>query len=127
MKLIKPYKINVLAIYVPLLEYLNRKEINMPDKKQILEFIAQNRELLAREYHIQKIGLFGSYARDEATATSDIDLVVEFEKNTENIHALKMEITEIFKKQFHTNVNIASEKYIKPRVKQRILEESIFV
>jgi hypothetical protein len=99
----------------------------MPDKNQILEFIAQNRELLAREYRIKKIGLFGSYARDEATATSDIDLVVEFEKNTENIHALKMEITEIFKKQFHTNVDIASEKYMKPRVKQRILEESIFV
>ncbi len=99
----------------------------MPDKEQIIEFIEQNREFLTREYHIQRIGLFGSYARNEATEKSDIDLVVNFEKNTENIHELKKKLGDMFRVRFHTGVDIASEKYIKPRVRQRILEESIFV
>lgn len=36
------------------------------------------------KYQISEIYLFGSYAREEATADSDIDLVI----NSENIHGL---------------------------------------
>ena len=31
-------------------------------------------------FHIREIGLFGSYIRGEQTASSDIDVLVEFEK-----------------------------------------------
>ena len=35
---------------------------------------------LARRYHIKRMSLFGSAARGEMTASSDIDLLVEFEQ-----------------------------------------------
>lgn len=35
---------------------------------------------LAREFGVKKIGLFGSFARGTASADSDVDLVIEFER-----------------------------------------------
>ncbi len=43
----------------------------MNTKNEVIEFLRQNRELLTERYHISKIGLFGSFARDEQTANSD--------------------------------------------------------
>jgi predicted nucleotidyltransferase len=34
---------------------------------------------LCRQYHVRTLSLFGSASRDEATAQSDVDLLIEFE------------------------------------------------
>jgi len=47
----------------------------------VLIFIQNNKEELLRKYHITKIGVFGSYARYENNAKSDIDLIVEFDES----------------------------------------------
>lgn len=36
-------------------------------------------EALCREYHIHRLALFGSALRDDFTADSDVDVLVEFE------------------------------------------------
>jgi len=36
-------------------------------------------EALCRQYHVRTLSLFGSAAREEATADSDVDLLIEFE------------------------------------------------
>lgn len=46
--------------------------------QQILEKLAALRPALLKRYPIQRLALFGSYARDEATHDSDIDVLVEF-------------------------------------------------
>lgn len=35
---------------------------------------------LQQKYFVEKLGIFGSFARDEATSNSDIDLLVQFSK-----------------------------------------------
>ena len=55
-------------------------------KTTILEFLQSNKQKLAQDYGVTKIGLFGSYARDEAKEDSDIDIAVEMESNKKNIH-----------------------------------------
>jgi len=49
-------------------------------RKEIVDFLINNKDSFQREFSVKKIGLFGSYARDEATDESDIDVVVELEK-----------------------------------------------
>lgn len=39
----------------------------------------QNKKSVLKNYGVKDLGLFGSFVRDEATETSDIDLIVEFE------------------------------------------------
>ena len=55
----------------------------MKSRDQILAFLRQNKKLFRDRYHIIRIGLFGSYARGDQNVNSDIDLLVEFEDNTQ--------------------------------------------
>lgn len=48
----------------------------MSDKVLTLEDIARVVKPLAEKYHISEVYIFGSYARNEATASSDIDFLV---------------------------------------------------
>ena len=90
----------------------------MKTKDQILTFLAQNKKLFRDKYHIVRIGLFGSYARGEQNTNSDIDLLVEFEENTQDLYDLKMQLKDFFRIQLGIEVDICREKYIKPRIKK---------
>lgn len=51
----------------------------MKSKDEILAVLRAHKEDLARRYHVRSLLLFGSRARGDATESSDIDLVVEFD------------------------------------------------
>jgi predicted nucleotidyltransferase len=50
----------------------------MMTRDQIVESLRREQGYLGVEYGVSKIALFGSYAKDEADETSDIDLLIEF-------------------------------------------------
>lgn len=99
----------------------------MVRKDEILSFLRERKGELFSEYQLVKIGLFGSYARDEATESSDIDLIVEFQPNTENLTEKKSKIKELVAQRFGRKVDICREKYIKPYFKVQILQSAIYV
>ncbi|MGK7940554.1 MAG: nucleotidyltransferase family protein [Crocosphaera sp.] len=47
-------------------------------KQKVLEILAQNKALLQEKYGVKKIAFFGATARDTATQTSDIDILISF-------------------------------------------------
>ena len=98
----------------------------MKTRDQILNFLAQNKKLLRDKYHIVRIGLFGSYARGEQNLDSDIDFIVEFEDNTQELYDLKLQIKDFFKTSLGIEVDICREKYIKARIKSAILKETVY-
>ena len=52
----------------------------MLTKEEITKVLQENFSHLASEYGVKRIGLFGSYAKDTSTETSDVDIVVEFDR-----------------------------------------------
>ena len=46
-------------------------------KEAILSFLREHKLFFKKEFNIDNIILFGSYARDEATKDSDIDILIE--------------------------------------------------
>ena len=98
----------------------------MVQKDQILQFIKENESLFRSRYHIVKLGLFGSYSRNEQSELSDIDLIIEFEPQTENIFRIKNEVRELFRQKFNLSVDICREKYIKPVFRKQILHEATY-
>lgn len=54
----------------------------MLSKKHIKDEISSNSSLI-RQHGISKIGLFGSFARQEQKNGSDIDILVDFQKDKE--------------------------------------------
>ncbi len=51
----------------------------MKRKQQILSLLKQQLPSLKQNFKVRSIAIFGSYAREEHTEKSDIDLLVEFE------------------------------------------------
>lgn len=99
----------------------------MVDKNKIIAFIEENEQTLKERFRIVKIGLFGSIARGEQIETSDIDLIVEFEPGTENLHEIKNELRELFRVEFNVNVDVCREKYLKPIFRDKVLSEAKYV
>jgi predicted nucleotidyltransferase len=54
------------------------RESTMATKEEITKILQENFSYLASEYGVKRIGLFGSYAKDVPTESSDVDIVVEF-------------------------------------------------
>ena len=99
----------------------------MKTRDQILTFLSENKKLFRDKYHIIRIGLFGSYARGDQNINSDIDLLVEFEENTQDLYDLKLQLKDFFQIKLGIEIDICREKYIKPRIKKSILKETVYV
>jgi predicted nucleotidyltransferase len=99
----------------------------MTTKGEILDFLAQNKKLFRDRFGIVKIGLFGSYARNEQTEVSDIDLIVEFESNTPNLYDVKNDLKSFIKEKYSIDVDIAREKYLKRPYRDSIIKETVYV
>lgn len=50
------------------------------DKESIVKCLRQNLEYLRKNFYIKRLALFGSFARGNANLSSDVDLVVEFDR-----------------------------------------------
>jgi predicted nucleotidyltransferase len=55
----------------------------MTTKENILAILIAHKSELSK-YGVSNIGLFGSYLRNEQSANSDIDLLIDFEPEKEN-------------------------------------------
>ena len=99
----------------------------MLTQNEILAFLRNNKELFAEKYSLVKIGLFGSFARNEQNENSDIDLVVEYKKNTEKLYDVEDNFKIMIKEKFNRKVDICSIKWMKPVFKSLILKDVIYV
>jgi uncharacterized protein len=52
----------------------------MLTREKILELLQAKYPFLAAEFGVSKIGLFGSFAKGQPDETSDIDIIVEFDR-----------------------------------------------
>lgn len=99
----------------------------MVTKGEILEYLSRNKQYFRDNFHIIKIGLFGSYAKGEQRSESDIDLIVEFERDTPNLYDLKNKLRSYIREDLNIDVDICREKYIKSIFKASILRETLYV
>jgi len=93
----------------------------MLTKGGILDKIEENSGRI-EGYGVKKIGLFGSYARNEQNERSDIDLLVEFrggKKSFNNYMGLKMFLEDLF----DCKVDLVIVEDVKPLLKPHIMKE----
>lgn len=94
----------------------------MKTMDEILETIRAHKEEIMRRFSVRSIALFGSHARDAATAESDIDLLVEFDDLTFDHY---MDLKFFFEDVLGAPVDIVLADTLKPRLKPRIYREMI--
>lgn len=75
---------------------------------------------------LEKIGLLGSFARDEQTENSDIDLLVVYNQEAKNFYDLEIQLKKLITNQFNRKVDVYTEKWIRPIFKPMIMEKVLY-
>ncbi|WP_319506225.1 nucleotidyltransferase family protein [uncultured Methanolobus sp.] len=90
-----------------------------------LKVLKEHENVIKERFGVRKIGIFGSFARGEASDKSDVDILVEFnegEKTFDNFMELKFYLEELFER----DVDLVIETAIKPRLKNYIMREAVY-
>lgn len=98
---------------------------NAVNRDLALKIIAEHREKLARDFGIKSLALFGSVVREEATPTSDVDLLVEFDGRPVGLFHLSRTQHYLESILGVSKVDLVLRDSIKPALKERILREAI--
>jgi uncharacterized protein len=91
-------------------------------KDKALEILSNHRNALLR-FKVKSLAIFGSVARDEAKAGSDIDLLVEFSAPVGIFEFL--DLKEYLEGIFKCRVDLATEQALKKQLRDQILKEAI--
>lgn len=98
----------------------------MLDKSEILNILKKEKPFLRDKFRVKEIGLFGSYARNEATSKSDIDFLIELFPDIENYIETKEALREYLSALFDRKVDLANPRSLKPHFKNRILKQAVY-
>lgn len=74
-----------------------------------------------KPYNPKRIGLFGSVARNEENASSDIDILYSFDSPISLF--IKFRLLEELHKELHKEIDLVSEKAIHPELKEYIFKD----
>ncbi|WP_353722797.1 nucleotidyltransferase family protein [Dyadobacter sp. 676] len=94
------------------------------EAKGILGTLQKSKRRLFEKYPLKSMGLFGSYARNEARKGSDIDILVEFASSVGfEFIDLAIELEEIL----NHKVDLVSKKGVKPNMLPYIEKDLLYV
>jgi predicted nucleotidyltransferase len=91
--------------------------------KEIEEILRRYRPFLGEKFKVKEIGIFGSYARDEESEESDVDILVEF---SEPIGWEFFDLKEFLQEILGKEVDLVTMKALRPQMKDKILEEVVY-
>ncbi|MGK7883404.1 MAG: nucleotidyltransferase family protein [Crocosphaera sp.] len=82
---------------------------------------------LKQQYHIKKLGIFGSYVRGEETPNSDLDILVEFESGYRFGLLTFCHLENYLSDVLGVEVDLVMKDSLKPKIGQQILSEVIYL
>ena len=100
--------------------------VRMHSRDEILDALRNSREDLRRDFGVESIALFGSVARGDADASSDIDILVEVPGPISlfGLVALQLRLQELLNAP---KVDVVLRDSIFPPLRERILAEALRV
>lgn len=97
----------------------------MQELKKDIQILNGSMRVLKNKYHVKQIGIFGSVARGDARKSSDVDVLVEFERPVGFFAFLELE--EYLTIMLGKKVDLVTKQSLKPLLKQTILKQVQYV
>ena len=91
----------------------------------ILKKLAEHRDELESRFGVESLSLFGSVARNEAAAESDVDILVAFVQ-TPGLFGF-LELKEYLENLLQRPVDLVTRNAIKKQFREQILQEALHV
>ena len=95
----------------------------MRSRNQVLSDLREHRQTI-RKFGVRRLGLFGSMARNEGRAESDLDFLVELEHDKFDAY---MDLKFFLEDLFQCPVDLVMADTVKPRLRGDILKETVYV
>ena len=96
----------------------------MRDLNSIRKMLSDLKPELVKNFHVSSIGIFGSVARNDFSADSDLDLIVEFDQP---VGIGFIDLANFLEEKIHAQVDLVSKRGIKPEYLSSIENEIIYV
>lgn len=95
------------------------------NNKEVFQILDAKKEKLEKEFGVKSLQLFGSVARGEEKSTSDVDLLVEFNRPTGyfGLFALQNYLEELL----DCSVDLGTMNSLRPKIKERVLKDLVYV
>ncbi len=93
------------------------------EKARIIRTIGKFRYELSSRFTVQRIGVFGSFARGNAGSRSDVDILVELKEPTFDHY---MDLKFYLEEMLDRSVDLVLHDAIKPRLKPIIEHEVVY-
>lgn len=99
----------------------------MKTLEEIKTKLEELKPILKERFQVETIGVFGSYSREEQKKKSDVDILVTFvEPNDIDLLDL-IEIKQFLSRKLKIKVDLVTKNALKPRIRDKILQETIYV
>lgn len=96
----------------------------MTKMEEIRSVLKQYFPELKRKYHLNYLGLFGSVTRDDFSANSDVDILVDF---TQPPGLEFIDLAEDLERMLNCKVDLVSRNALKPNYYDQIKEDLTYV
>ncbi len=98
------------------------------DLETIKQKIALNKDYLQKTYGVEEIGVFGSFARGDNDANSDIDIAIEINHDKAVVGFFEFARMERFLEELlGRKVDLVTKDAIKPYIKEKVLTQMIMI
>ena len=95
------------------------------DRDELLATLREHRDALAERFGVTGLALFGSYARDQATDASDIDILVRFDGHatSKTYFGVQFYLEDLLGRP----IDLVTDKALRPRFRPYVEREAIAV
>ena len=94
--------------------------------EEIIKTLREHMNALKRKYGVQRIAIFGSRVRGDASDSSDVDILVELDENASLLTLV--DLSEELERLLNIRVDLVTPAMIdKPILKESIEEDLIYV
>ena len=91
----------------------------------VIRTLKQKNAELTKQFGVKSLQLFGSVARNEATSSSDVDLLVEFDRPVGYFGLFALQ--DYLENLLGCSVDLGTVNSLKPRLRERVMGELIRV
>ena len=100
--------------------------MKITSKDELIRYIKKNKPIFKKEYGVTRIGLFGSFVQGKANPSSDIDIVIEMDREKKNLHNF-MQLRRLLEQQTERKIDLGFENSLKPIVRKSLKNQIIYV
>ena len=97
----------------------------MDTVEQVIEALQMAKAELANRFKVQEIGIFGSMARGEQRQESDIDIVVDLDKDADLLDLIGL--SQYLEERLRQKVDVVPKAALRQEIRERVLREVFYL